>query len=878
MTRRGLRAMRLLLVGIICAMVALSCAMVCASTQFTLLDGSTKAVIVYERGARAQTEQAYRDLAAYLKRSTGRDFAAVSELEFDASSADGKPVYVGAVKALPFEDRRQLRLLDRDAYIVNVTANAVYLVGPRPWSTYWAVCQLLEDHVGVRWLIPGPLGEDVPQHDSVMIPCGRQVHEPVMLSRLWSGATHGGVWSLRQRIHGRYNFHHNLLSIFKPEYYDEHPEWFPLRGETRYRPTESDHRWQPCFASESSVKHAAEVARAAFAANPDLESYSYGCNDGQGWCECDGCTATDREAPEWDGFDGSMSYRYYTWLNKVAAELQTTHPDAMLGCLAYSTYIIPPDQIGLHENIIPYLTSNRADYYEPLFRRKDQQLLEWWGRVADQMGIYDYAYGMGFAIPRIYNHLFQQAIQHAVRHDVRGFYAEVYPNWGLDGHKLYVMARVLWDPDVDIDAITDEWNERMFREAAGPMKRYFARCERAWREQDTGRGHWAYRLAADPKQFDIFPPQVLDECTGYLDQAAAMAESQLVRDRINFFRKTWDVTLLLAGQAWAAKDVQALIEQDSSMADVAAALREMATRISSVDIDTFMREKIGDDPVAYYPPKPSWISPLKAGAATNAKRWSAAKLASDAVDRARLSGDLDAEQLRADILTDIDKHFGTAGTEAYMQTVAEIRRMATRVATVARVDTPPVVDGIIEDAAWQGADEIGTFTKYGEAAEAEYVTRAWMVHDGKDLYVALACYQDTSDLKVEAAARDGNTWHDDSVELFFNPRMAEFPYVQFIINAAGAFFDQHGQNDLQTYQERLAADFECDWAANVEEDRWTAEIRIPMDDIGCRIADHQLLRVGIIRNVMSGDGEISAWFPSIKAHADPLSRGWIVFE
>ena len=132
---------------------------------------------------------------------------------------------------------------------------------------------------------------------------------------------------------------------------------------------------------------------------------------------------------------------------------------------------------------------------------------------------------MGFAIPRIYNHLFQEAIRHAVENKVKGFYAEVYPNWGLDGPKLYVMSRILWEPAVNVDRLTDEWNERMFREAAEPMKRHFARCERAWREQKTGRGHWAYRLATDPKQFEIFPPEVLTECTGYLDESARLASA-----------------------------------------------------------------------------------------------------------------------------------------------------------------------------------------------------------------------------------------------------------------------------------------------------------------------------------------------------------------
>ena len=847
-----------------------------ATAQFVVYDGDQQATIACEAGAEAETARACQELADYLGRVTGADFEVVAE----GALTDGSEsvIYVGQVAALTAADRATLATLDRDAYQVRVTDRAVHLVGPSRWSTYWAVLQFLEDHAGVRWLIPGPLGEDVPQRDAIRVPLGTQTYTPAMLSRLWSGAHHGGDWSLRQRIHGRYRFHHNLLHVFDPELYDEHPEWFPLRRGERYQPGADDHSWQPCMASDSSVLHAANTARAAFDADPDLESFSFGCNDGQGWCEGDVCVAMDRAMESWGGFEGTYSYRYYSWLNRVASELETTHPDKMLGCLAYSTYILPPEDIGLHRNIIPYLTSNRADYRDPLFREQDQDLLEWWGRVANQVGIYDYAYGMGFAIPRIYNHLFQEAIQHAVATGVTGFYAEVYPNWGLDGHKLWVMSRVLWDPQVDVDALATEWNERMFREAAAPMQAYFALCERAWREQDTGRGHWAYRLAADPKQFRIFPPEVLDEATGYLDEAASVARDPVVADRIRFFRKTWDVTLLLAGRYWASREVEDLIAAEAGLDQVATAMRSMAAQLAATDIDAYMAERVGDDPIAFHPPKQAWIAPLKAGAETSAKRWAASQLAGEVVRAARQRGGIDAAGLRRDLTARIDNVFGSDGEPAYREVVEDVRRMALKVATVARVDDGPAIDGVLDDSAWEAADEFTGFAKWGQSSPSEYVTRVRLAHDGTNLYVALECPQDTDDLRAQSAPRDGYAWRDDSVELFLNPSMAEHPYMQFIITAGGAFFDQWAQHDGESYTQRLAADLDADWAAKVDADGWTAELRLPLAEFGCAIEAYPMLRFDAVRNVQGDDEEISAWFPSVGAHADPLSRGWVVFE
>ncbi len=859
----------------ICLTVLLA-ASVAIAAEFAVVAGDEQAVIVYEKDAQGETVKAWQDLAKYLKLSTGRELTAVSERDYDP--AEGRPIYVGRCRPVKRAIGYDLYHLDRDGYMVVVEQERVMLAGPAPWSTFWAVCRFLEDYVGVRWLIPGPLGEDVPSHDVIRVPVGKHSYEPAILSRLWSGAHYGGDWSLRQRIHGRYQFHHNLLRVFPPELFDEHPQYFPQHGSMRYRPGPDDHSWQPCMTDPQGVALAADAARRYFEANENAESFSYGINDGRGYCECEQCRAVDRPLPEWHGFSGDRSVLYYTWLNRVAENLERDHPDKMLGCLAYSAVILPPTGMTLHRNIIPYLTSNRADYWDPQFRAQDQEMLDRWSRATHQMGIYDYAYGMGFAIPRIYNHLFQDAIRFAVEHKVRGFYAEVYPNWGLDGHKLYVMSRILWNPDVDVDAITDDWNERMFREAAEPMKRYFARCERAWREQDTGHGRWAYRLAGDPKQFEIFPPDVLEECTGYLEEAAALAESELVRDRIQFFRKTWDVTVLLAGNYWASHEVEELMAADADVTEVAAAMRRMAERIGTVDVDAVMEEKVGDDPIAFHPPKQAWISPLKSGGATRAKRWAAFSIAEQEIKRAAKAGEIDAEALRQAIDATVTELFGEGGTEAYRGIVEQVRAMATKVGTAVRMERPITVDGVLDEDVWERTDVLTDFMRWGEAGQASHATRVRLAHDGASLFIALECEQDTSKLVTNASPRDGSTWKDDSVEVFASPAQGEHEYVQFIINAAGAFFDQWRRTEEQTYGDALSHDFGCDWAATVQEGRWVAEMRVPMTDFGVDPAEQSLLPMNFVRNVQGKPGEISSWFPSIKAHADRMSRGWIVLE
>lgn len=854
----------------------LMAASACFAAQFTVVDGDTRAVIVHARGADGETVKAYNDLRAFVEKSTGAELAVVSEDDYRPEM--GSPIYVGMCGPTKRELGIERYGMDRDAYAVIVHEDAVMLAGARPWSDYWAVCQFLEDHLEVRWLIPGPLGEDVPAHDAVRVAPMREIYSPALLSRLWSGAHHGGDWNLRQRIYRRYHFHHNLNRIFPPELFDEHPEYFPLHGELRYRPGENDHSWQPCMSDPGGIQHAADAAREYFRNNPMAESFSYGINDGHGYCDCEDCLQIHRPLPEWHGFSGERSIQYYTWLNAIADNLEEDYPDRMLGCLAYSAVILPPEGMKLHPNIIPYLTSNRADYWDRGFRAQDMEMLRRWSRVTEQMGIYDYAYGMGFAIPRIYNHLFQDAIRDAVAQGVKGFYAEVYPNWGLDGHKLYVMARILWDPEIDVDALTEEWNERMFREAAEPMKRYFALCERVWRENNFGQGHWAYRLAADPQQFRIFPPETLREANSYLREAQRMAEDEIVRERIAFFSNTFDVTRLLAGNYWATSEIEGLLAAGVPMEEIAEAMRSAASRMSAIDIDTYMKTKVGDDPIAFHPPKPAWIAPLKSAGIVRTQRWAAAQVATGQLELARERGEIDAAVLREQIGREVDELFGESEDERYLTLVGQIRAMATKVGTAIRVDEPPTIDGDLSEDLWQRADVLTDFILWGEPGAARYDTRVRIAHDGRNLYVALECQQDTADLVTRAAPRDGAAWKDDSVEIFINPRRDQHEYAQFIINAAGAFFDQWRRDEEQSYAEALAHDFDAEWAAQVHEGVWTAELSIPLDEMGIDPDRQELVPMNFVRNVQGRPGEISAWFASIRAHADPMARGWIVFE
>jgi len=223
--------------------------------------------------------------------------------------------------------------------------------------------------MGVRWLLPGPDGADVPSRVSIEVPVGQVRQEPAIFSRLFSGLSGEWQtkWARRNRMHGRVSFHHYLLHVFPPESYTKtHPDFFPVKdGKTRFLPpTNNTHGWQPCFSAEGSVEEAVKNITRYFDKHPGVPSFSLGVNDSSGHCRCPDCL---RRIPKEPNFLGRADYSdlYYGWCNQVIEGVLKKHPDKWFGCLAYSEVASPPKNVKVHERLIPYMTYDRMKWIHP---------------------------------------------------------------------------------------------------------------------------------------------------------------------------------------------------------------------------------------------------------------------------------------------------------------------------------------------------------------------------------------------------------------------------------------------------------------------------------------------------------------------------------
>ncbi|WP_158560696.1 DUF4838 domain-containing protein [Paenibacillus contaminans] len=454
-------------------------------------NGQADAVVLVPSGDNGELRGIAETLVDYVRKSTGAILPIMTEdeLAVSGSAAAAVKLYVGAAGTdsdPAFADR--LTGLSKDGFVISPYGGSITIAGPSPLGTEFGVYDFLERYVGVRWLMPGEAGEDVPALSSLSIPSTVVREQPAMISRDVVGfmgyhtrtadETISSIqldWAKKNRNNSAINFHHNLYRLFPPsEYLTTHPEFFPHKdGQPRIPALNMG--WQPCFTAPGIVEEAVANIIAYFDENPDKISYSLGVIDGDanggGFCE-----TTDKinslGVPD-------MSDIYYDWVNKVAEGVLQVYPDKYFGLLAYAEVFDPPS-FKLNPRVIPNITDERFSWADPRREQEGKQLMDKWMQSAEQVAWYDYIWGSPYVVPRIFNHQMADYLRYAKEKGVIGYFAELYPNFG-EGPKPWLTMKLLWNPDQDEEALAQEWYERAVgEEAAADLKQYYDHWEQFW--------------------------------------------------------------------------------------------------------------------------------------------------------------------------------------------------------------------------------------------------------------------------------------------------------------------------------------------------------------------------------------------------------------
>lgn len=438
-------------------------------------NGKALVPIVISPQSSDDVKKTARDLAAVLQRMTGAEFP-IEE------STEARGITLGTLLQYP-DDTLNEPLAIRDTYdgveafSIRSDGGRVRLIGNTDLGVSHAASRFLEQ-LGCRWFFMTPTWQVVPEVPMLSF-TGHEDSRPQIWSRdIWfdrlaQGGERGDPkagdlfrdWARANRMGRSLNVRipHSWHAIpgRVTELFDNHPEYFALVDGERQGP-------QFCVTNPGLQKAIITYARQMLDAQPDLHMVSLDPADTSGWCTCEDCAAL-----------GPPSVQPFFQANVAAKALQESHPGKYIGVLAYSWYSAPPP-FPLERNVHIQLT--RGLNAGP---HTGDELYDLWSKRGNSLGIYEYySYWQmdrnmipGTWVTDIDRNA--ERIREYVTDGVVDMSAQSSGNWGIHGLAYYAANRLMWDSRTDVATLRQDFLEKAFGPAAGPMDRFYRRTSQA---------------------------------------------------------------------------------------------------------------------------------------------------------------------------------------------------------------------------------------------------------------------------------------------------------------------------------------------------------------------------------------------------------------
>lgn len=498
-----------------------------------LVEGAKRplSAIVVAKDAPSSVKLAATDLQASLKK-VGLGDLPIRE------TADGAPaIYLG-----DSEPARKLGLTSEkpDSFFIRTDGESLVIAGkdykgapmtafPNPYrlqeshntkhdigafgdtGTLFGVYHFLEKYVGVRWYMPGELGTVWPAaKERLELPKIAIEMAPHFTHRhayygFFDRSEDDSLWYRRSGYGSPYPMpiSHSFAHFFL-KYKDTNPEYFALiDGQRDFGALSTVGGGNYDLNNEAFIQQVIKDANQYFRDNPEQMIFPLVPNDGMERLSEDPATqAMVDTAREKEG--GKFSNYMWGFINKVAEGVAKEHPDRFIGGLAYSHYGLPPNNIEkMHPNVVVMVCKLRRGHFNAEALEQTRKIIAAWQSKVDY--IYNWEYycdillnGGWKGYPVFFPSIAQQDLKELANFS-RGEFIEA-ESWmpgqystepenikmnfpGLQHIQLYVTARLLWDPNLDVPALLSEYYRLFYGPAEKEMGEFWTKAEKAWMAQ-----------------------------------------------------------------------------------------------------------------------------------------------------------------------------------------------------------------------------------------------------------------------------------------------------------------------------------------------------------------------------------------------------------
>ena len=448
-----------------------------------LLQAQIERVIHHREDASETTKWAAKELQRLVLAATGTEMIVTTK---DATEADIRLI---PDASLP-HDGFELRIEKSDFIIAGNDSVPEGTWAIPSHGTLWGVLEYAERFLGVRWLFPGPLGEDVPQGQMLRLDLKQPIRgAPSLATRSLAylgendpGASHRRKpaieWMTRHRLTNAMHpfvtgYGHAWDDYLKAADLEAHPEWKSSNSEG----VRNGKVTFFCTTAPGLVELFAKRVIESMDRNPMREMSSISPTDGGGFCTCERCKlllTTDPHGKK------NHAQAILTFYKQVGEFIALERPGRRLGGFVYYNYQYPPPEAPkLPDNVS--LCWAPLNYYgygllKPVYRAEFETVMKRWSEITPHFYYHNYSTWMrsfhGAPLP-VSLDILKRELPAAAQNKAWGARMIGSSAWGVNAPINYLLAKQMWNAQLDVSATLNEWLQRAYGPGWRHMRRLY---------------------------------------------------------------------------------------------------------------------------------------------------------------------------------------------------------------------------------------------------------------------------------------------------------------------------------------------------------------------------------------------------------------------
>jgi len=484
-------------------------------SDFTLTDkGNPKCSIVLPARSSLGTLHGASALVDFIKQMSGATLPIIS-----------KPNKGSNIELI------QSSKMGSEEYVIECKSNQIKIIGGSLRGVMYGCYGLLQDHFGCHWYtstisaIPHNSTLQLAPFTDHQMPAF-EYREPYFTEAFETN------WAARNRINGNSmhlsdaeggrviygKFVHTSSELVPPEiYFKSHPEYYALVNGKR-NPDQLE------LTNPEVAKIAIQTVEKWIQDNPKAKIFSVSQNDNYGQSQSPESQAINKQ-------EGAPSGLLLRFVNKVAAAIAKDHPNVLIDTLAYQWTEKPPLITRPLPNVRIRLAPIGADYAHALNQspqnKEPYTNLLAWANITHQLYIWSYC--TDFAsylqplpdLDEIANDIPLFKKNGVVGIFYEGDYA---PGGGGDMAELksYLIAHLLWNPNLSAAAIVDDFCDHVYGAAAPEVESWLNLVHESARVRGTPASIY------DGPNAPYFTADVLSQGDALFQKALAAVQSDPV--------------------------------------------------------------------------------------------------------------------------------------------------------------------------------------------------------------------------------------------------------------------------------------------------------------------------------------------------------------